>query len=98
MKNLYDTQKNPCFFFHDPKNPRAFLRPPKIPFGQNFRPKTIPRTPPPPPPSSFSIMCEWGPWDKQKQQNTYTQQSEINLSMRLQMTELCDFPVAEMFF
>ena len=31
------------FFFATPKNSRVFHRPQKIPFGQNFRPKEIPR-------------------------------------------------------
>ena len=43
-------------FFRDPKNPRVFQRPKKIPFGQNFRPKIIPRNHPP-----VSKMCVGAP-------------------------------------
>ena len=42
----YNTQKNPCVVFATQKNPSVFHRPKKIPFGQNFRPKKILRTPP----------------------------------------------------
>ena len=31
-------------FFTIQKNPGVFHRPPKIPFGQNFRPQKIPQT------------------------------------------------------
>ena len=42
----YNTQKNPCVVFATQKNPSVSHRPKKIPFGQNFRPKKILRTPP----------------------------------------------------
>ena len=48
LSPFFTTQKNPSVFLRDPKKiPASFHRPKKITFGQNFRPKTITRTPPP---------------------------------------------------
>ena len=43
--------KKSLFLWQPPQNPCIFHGPWKIPFGQNFRPKEIPRTPSPPPPT-----------------------------------------------
>ena len=48
LSPFFATPKNPSVFFATQKNSGVFHRPKKIPFGQNFRPKKITRTPPPP--------------------------------------------------